>query len=232
MKSHSFVHTAEHDKKKQRKNWRLIVFGRRFAVIFMLLVQFAFFFFIAWEGSRLSLYLNMFFTLCGILLSLSMIRRSDSSGYKLLWVFFFLAMPVFGVTFYVLVRGQGSSKKMRRHYEQVRGQKAEALADLAIPVDEDKLGSCGRLANYLQIQRGFSASDRDDVSYYSTGEAGFDALIADLESAKSYIFLEYFIVDEGVLFERIMTVLCRKVKEGVEVRLMMDDMGCFMLRPS
>ncbi len=217
---------------KKKKNWRLVVFGRRFLVIFMLLVQFVLFFLIAWEGSRVSVYLNFLFTLCGVLLSLSMIRRTDSSGYKLLWVFFFLSLPVFGVTFYFLVREQGLARKMRRRYEELRPQHDEALRRVSVNTEEPlQLGAYQRLSVYLQSHRGYTLSDGDRVSYYKTGEEGFAALIDDLEKAEKYIFLEYFIIDEGVLWARIFDVLCRKAKEGVEVRLMMDDMGCFLLKP-
>ncbi len=219
---------------KQKKNWRIIVFGRRFAVILMLLLQFAFFFFLSWEGSRLFAILHSALMACGILLSLFIIRGKASSGYKLLWVFFILAMPIFGVTFYFLIRGQGSTKKMRRLSKKVDVQRIEALQTIGKSCQQGEkiaLGAYERLASYLQMHGGFSVSAHDKITYYKTGEIGFAALLHDIEAAKKYIFLEYFIVDEGVLWNRILDALLRKVAEGVEVRLMMDDMGCFMLKP-
>jgi cardiolipin synthase len=64
-----------------------------------------------------------------------------------------------------------------------------------------------------------------DVCYLSSGDAFFDRLKEDCEQAKSYIFLEFFIIDRGIMWDELREILCRKVKEGVEVRLIYDDIG-------
>ncbi len=215
---------------KDKKNWRLVMFGRRFAVLAMLFVQFAFFFFLSWSGARLFVWLDFAFMVVGILLSLFVIRRNDSSGFKLLWVFFILSLPIFGVTFYFLIRGQLSTKKMRRIHESVVEKEKKTAAQLDSSLCEDELGRYARLAHYLRL-RGYSPVRFVKSTYFKTGEEAFASLISDLEKAEKYIFLEYFIVNDGVLWQRIFEILQRKAAEGVEVRLMMDDMGCFMLRP-
>ncbi len=215
---------------KDRGNWRLIAFGRRFFVIFLLLVQLVFFVYISWSGSRVSEILHWGFRAVSILLSLFIIQKNASAGYKLLWVFFFLALPIFGVCFYFLVRRQLSTGKMRRVYAEVEAQAQAAYASLDVQADDSGLGSCGRLSRYLK-GHGFSMSCGDKTDYYPSGEEAFAVLIRDLESAEKYIFLEYFIIGEGALWTRIYDILRRKVQEGVEVRVMMDDMGCFVLGP-
>ena len=215
---------------KDKKNWRLLMFGRRFTVFVMLLIQFAFFLFLSWTGARLFVWLNFAFSVVAILLSLYVIQHHDSPGYRLLWVFVILALPIFGVTFYFLIRGQVSTKKMRRVYSKVREQERSASQWIDEGIDEDKFGRHARLVHYLR-KHGFAPSDKDNVTYFPTGEEAFTDLLLDLENAERYIFLEYFIVNEGALWDRIYDVLRRKAQAGVEVRLMMDDMGCFMLRP-
>ena len=73
--------------------------------------------------------------------------------------------------------------------------------------------------------------DQTRTAYYSPGEAFFEALIPDLESAEHYIFLEFFIVQEGKMWDTILDILIRKAREGVTVRLIYDDMGCFLTLP-
>ena len=67
--------------------------------------------------------------------------------------------------------------------------------------------------------------------YFPSGEAKFAALLEDLKKAQHYIFMEYFIVQEGEMWNSIAEILIRKAAQGVEVRFLYDDMGCFLLLP-
>ena len=62
------------------------------------------------------------------------------------------------------------------------------------------------------------------MTYFPLGEDKLEAMLAELEKAEKYIFMEYFIVEEGYMWGRILDVLTRKAKEGVEVRVMYDGM--------
>ena len=88
------------------------------------------------------------------------------------------------------------------------------------------------LAHYLSKQVGFPVHRNTKVTYFRVGEEKFAELKRQLESAKHYIFMEYFIVEEGIMWDSILDILKRKVEEGVEVRFMYDGMcsiGSFFL---
>ena len=80
------------------------------------------------------------------------------------------------------------------------------------------------LCRYLNRTGCFPVYDRTQVTYFSLGEKKFEAMLEELEKAEKYIFMEYFIVEEGYMWGRILEILIRKAKEGVEVRVMYDGM--------
>ena len=80
------------------------------------------------------------------------------------------------------------------------------------------------LSKYLNKSGCFPVFDKSRVTYFPLGEKKFTAMLRELEKAEKYIFMEYFIVEEGYMWGRILDVLTRKAKEGVEVRVMYDGM--------
>lgn len=88
-----------------------------------------------------------------------------------------------------------------------------------------------RQSRYINDWAGFPLYHNTSTKYYSCGEEMFPDMLADLEKAEHFIFLEYFIVDQGVMFDRIVEVLEQKSKEGVDVRLIYDDIGCINTLP-
>ncbi len=88
------------------------------------------------------------------------------------------------------------------------------------------------LARYLHGKGGgFSVYRNTEVTYFPGGEAKFEELLRQLEKAEKYIFLEYFIIDEGLMWGRILEVLARKAAEGVDVRVMYDGTCEFTTLP-
>ena len=80
------------------------------------------------------------------------------------------------------------------------------------------------LSKYLSHTGCFPVYDKTEVTYFPLGEMKFEAMLREMEKAEKYIFMEYFIIEEGYMWGRILDVLTRKVKEGVEVRVIYDGM--------
>lgn len=80
------------------------------------------------------------------------------------------------------------------------------------------------ISKYLNNTGCFPVYDKTQVTYFPLGEKKFEAMLRELEKAEKYIFMEYFIVEEGYMWGRILDVLTRKVEQGVEVRVMYDGM--------
>lgn len=158
-----------------------------------------------------------------------LVNRETNPEYKLTWLVV-IAIPIAGVVLYFLFYDRRVSKK-----------EAERLWKFAVNLDlssEPRADIEERPESYGKI-RALTSDDPLAVAYsntrsifFTSGESYFDALIADLSSAKKFIFLEYFIIEEGELWSGIHEILREKVSEGVEVRLIYDDIGCMQTLPS
>ena len=98
----------------------------------------------------------------------------------------------------------------------------------AMKAQQNKLPEYYPQIHYLQEYTGFPIYADTETHYLTPGERKLETLLAELEKAEKYIFLEYFIVQEGVMWNSILEVLKRKTTQGVTVRLIYDDMGCFL----
>ena len=87
------------------------------------------------------------------------------------------------------------------------------------------------LAHYMSQQAGYPIKRNTSIKYFPVGEDKFEQLKTELWQAKKFIFMEYFIVEQGIMWDSILEILEEKVKEGVEVRFMYDGMCCIALLP-
>ena len=151
---------------------------------------------------------------------------NDSSSFNSFWIVIILAFPVFGYCLYFM---WGRKHKNRAFYKKFKSisekgrifkqQDPETLAELT-ELHPNKVQ-----VNRCLIYDGFPLYKNTSVRYFEVGEKHFDALFEDLEKAEKFIFMEYFIAAEGQIWDRLIDILSRKVKEHVEVRLLLDDFG-------
>ena len=177
-------------------------------------------------------YLYIFFDVVALLTVVSLINRHDSSAYRIAWLVIVLAIPVFGLLLYFAWGRVDFNKKERG---AIQKSFTDGFANL--PQDEETARTfresrpdCATYAGSLRAN-GYPLFAGTAAEYFPSGEAYFDRLEQDIRSAEKYIFLEYFIVATGVLWNRIHTVLLEKIRQGVEVRLLYDDVGCFIKIP-
>lgn len=155
-----------------------------------------------------------------------LVNRHESPSYKIAWMLVVFVLPVFGLILYFLW-GRANHRRFRR--QQAFGMPKEFWdpdTDSVARLSEfsAKFPERVRIARYLQYH-GFPIYQEETSDFYSLGEYCFDALCDDLENAKRFIFLEFFIVGEGFLWDRVSDILRRKAEEGVEIRFLMDDFG-------
>ena len=165
-----------------------------------------------------------------LLVTLYIINKDDDdSGYKIIWLIPILVFPVFGGILYLVFGNKKPAKKLQDAYLS----QDEAMESCCYPNNiqeniEDE-GIKGQV-NYL-VDQEFPVYDNSEVKYYPLGDCAFPDLLAELKKAKHFIFMEYFIVQEGEMFDQVLEILKQKVKEGVEVRFMYDDMGSLTMLP-
>lgn len=212
-----------------QKKWFKYLFRRRFIVALLILLQLGFAVLLLRRGIREFAFLSPALHLISAAVVLYVVNRPDTAGYKLTWSLLILLAPVFGGLFYLLYRMQASTKKFEKSARKIRpfyllpGDTLEE-ARRELPQHSAELSS-------LQDFSGFPVYDRTKTTYFPSGEAKFAALLEDLKKAERYIFMEYFIVQSGEMWDSILEILEEKAQKGVEVRFMYDDMGCLLLLP-
>lgn len=150
---------------------------------------------------------------------------------KLGWITFILLFPVVGIPLYLFLRldfGHRAQKK-------ILGQELRK-ASMHILSGMDAFGSIEdpremQAAFYLRRYAASEAFTGTCARYFAFGQDAFPAMLDDLEKAEEFIFLEYFIIDEGYMWGNILSILERKAKEGVEVRVMFDGLNAFARLP-
>ena len=214
------------------KKWFRSLFRRRVFVMLLLLLQIIFMLYIIINGSN-SLFINGLLTTISLIVALHVVAKKDKGAYKLTWVFLILLFPLFGGLFYVLFKFQSSTRKFSKKLEIVE-QKSKEL--FLLPKDNyddaiKKQEEFKPLVNYLHNFSHYPIYNHTKTSFLSSGEKFFEELLLELRNAQKYIFLEYFIIREGLMWNSILEILKEKVKHGVEVKIMYDDVGCFLLLP-
>ena len=152
---------------------------------------------------------------------------------KLTWMVVMVMAPVFGAIFYWYTRRDVGHRMLKtvvtERQMQSRNQIDQDPAVLGRLRDQEP-GAAG-MARYVRRSGCFPVYDGTDAVYFPSGEAMFEEILRRLEAAEKFIFLEYFILDEGYMWDSILDVLKRKAASGVDVRLMYDGTCEFALLP-
>ncbi|MDO4546442.1 MAG: PLDc N-terminal domain-containing protein, partial [Bacillota bacterium] len=218
--------------RKLRSLWK-IVFGRTTILILLMLVQFIIIF-----GGFAILdnkiwYINYMVGILAVIILMYLINTRQNSSFKLMWIIFILAVPVVGVSFYIYTRIQpGTSFISKRITELLEEEsrfltpKRETLEKVA-QESRQELGLC----QYMHQKGYYPIYDDASIKYFPLGEDKFQEMVYQLEKARDFIFMEYFIVEKGYMWDTILDILKRKVREGVEVRFMYDGTCTLSLLP-
>ena len=172
-------------------------------------------------------------TLLSLLFTLYVINSDRNPAYKIAWLIPLLVVPIFGAPIFLIFGNvrlkRKESKNALESFQQFRASQEDQGAGLDALRQE--YPQAARQAAYIQNAGFVPPYGRTETEYFPQGEDFFQDLCQELESAKRFIFLEYFIIEEGVMWNAILNILERKVKEGVDVRVMYDDMGVLFKLP-
>ena len=168
--------------------------------------------------------INVIYRIVGLLITLGLIRNSRSYSYTLPWIVIILVFPLVGTLLYIII---GYNKKRSRRLKSIL--KSEEKSSKYLIQDESirkEINNNSRI-RYITDYTNYPVTTNNDVSYYPLGEIAFKEMIKELKKANKFIFFEYFIVAPGKMWNSILEILKEKAKQGVEVRVMYDDLGCF-----
>jgi cardiolipin synthase len=238
-KTYTYVRRDENDnllflQKGKRGFWK-IVFGRTMLMAIFCLAQiFGFFLLSIIVTGHLPVYTVLIVhVFLGLILALIIINKQGNPSIKISWLVLILLFPIFGLLMYIFTRMQIGNRIINAELQEILGRtrpyikQNEEVNTRLKDIDSD----AGALSDYLMERGGFPTYDKNSVEYFALGESYFDALVSELKTAKKFIFMEYFIVEEGLMWGTILNILAEKVKEGVEVRFMYDGMNAMARVP-
>jgi cardiolipin synthase len=171
--------------------------------------------------------------LISVVAILWLVSKDINPAYKLAWTILILAVPVAGAVIYLLFGkswiGKDMQLKLERSYQDAAGFMSE---------DQDardalraKSRAADRQSCYIRDIAGFPLYQKTSTRYFRVGEELYASLMEELKKAEHYIFMEYFIIDDGEMWQAILNILEEKAQMGLDVRLIYDDFGCASTMP-
>ncbi len=210
-----------------------VLFSRIFIVSAIIILQLIILSAAIWKLSNYFTYVYFVFVFISLAVVFIILNKDGHPAYKLAWTIPILLFPVFGGLFYLFLGGGRSTKSFKQN---IRVEYAKAICFLKQSpgiMEELKSEDEGVLAQikYLYNNAAYPVYKNTLTEYLSPGEEMFRRLKEELEKAEQYIFMEYFIVEEGEMWDSILEIMARKAKEGLDVRMMYDDAGCLQTLP-
>ncbi|MCD7826459.1 MAG: cardiolipin synthase [Clostridiaceae bacterium] len=188
---------------------------------FLIVVSLAFFL----QSS--SVYFYLILEICSIIAIVTLVNKNQSPSFRIAWISIVMLLPLSGfILFYLWGQESGKKKKANQYilkqlsYGEIFLTQEETVFNQYI--EEQPIA--GRMVKYM-VNEGFPLTQGNDIKYYSMGEDAFEDIFRALEQAKEFIFIDFFIVAEGALWDKIYEILLRKLKQGVEIKFLYDDFG-------
>ncbi|MBQ8431677.1 MAG: cardiolipin synthase [Clostridia bacterium] len=206
--------------------------SRRMFILLLILAQIAFLIAMLMRSFRLH-WLVVLLNVISILTALHLLTRPDQKPFKNSLIFLILLFPLFGGAFYWIFHFQTTSVGFRKTLKQIeeKAKGAYAASPERLRDARGKLRDHQKIITYLQNTAGFPIYRNTEACYFSSGKEMLTPLLEDLKSAKHYIFFEFFIMERGRMWDAILEILEQKAREGVDVRVVYDDLGCFLTLP-
>lgn len=207
---------------------RLLMSKYGFSILFMgfeLWFSFAAFFWLnEWFPNWLSVIIMVLLYISTIL---AIVNRNMPPESKVTWLLI-AVVPVFGSLLYLMFGERRLSKKEMKQLENMESMefREDNSRELRLKLKEENKAVYGMVKSLLSMDHNADLYNGTSSTFFPLGDQMFKQLLEDLRSAKKFIFMEFYIIDEGLMWDSILKILIEKVKEGVEVKLLYDDIGC------
>ena len=202
----------------------LVAFGVQLFTIIMVLLFFR---------SQFA-YFQLFSTLLSLLVVIHIIKEDTNPTFKIPWIVLNLTLPLLGGLAYLFYGNIRFLSRERWFVEEVSKRHRTLL-----PPSLDNIDELRAIDPHAAIQSMYLATRANaplykgtSTAFYPSGEQFWEALLIDLQKAERFIFLEYFIIRPGKMWDAIEKILIEKAASGVEVRLLYDYFGCLLTLPA
>jgi cardiolipin synthase len=203
-------------------------------LVLTVLLQITVFIVMLMKFSKYYAYFYFLAFIISLISSLWIVNSRMNPGFKIAWLIVIFTLPIFGIIIYLLFGMKKSGKSMHQKMDRIF---AEMQNNFILEQDDvlDRLSAEDRHAYrqsyYIRQKSLCPVYDNTACTYYSPGDMVYEVILEELKKAKEYIFLEFFIIDDGLFWRSILEILQQKVKEGVDVRLIYDDVGTLFTLP-
>ena len=216
------------------RNLTKLAFRRVVIVSLALLLQIAVMVLLMVAFTEYAPWFNALMLIVAMLLTLRIVSSDADPDYKIAWILPILAMPVFGVTVYLLFGGSRKSRRLKKRLRLASKTMQTCLRQDRHILDHLRAEepAAEAPAYYLAGKAFCPIYERTKTEYFPVGERCYNRMLRDLRSAKQYIYLEYFIIERGRMWDGILEILREKAAQGVDVRVIYDDFGCITKLPS
>lgn len=204
------------------------LFSRLFLTGIAMLLQLGWIAYTLYAASEVNPTFNVCLRILSVVVALYVVYKHIKTYNKLSWVFLILFLPILGVPCYFLFGRADMTKKVREQHHTIMDMVAPLRTrseQVERQLEADNPEAATQSA-YIQNAGRYPVYMEKDSKYYKSGEEMFPDMLEDLKKAKKFIFIEFFIMEIGSMFNSVVDILEQKAKEGVHVRLIYDDMGC------
>lgn len=197
-----------------------LLLSRTTFILLLLLAQIAFFFFTVNFVSQYR-YAHTILYVITVIIVMYLLYKEENPVYKLTWIIPIMIFPLFGGLFYLFYKNTNISKKAINLYQSIENKRISETKDM--PKHSES-----KITNYLHLL-GYPSFIHTKTEFFSGGEVLFDDLKQTLKQAKKFIYLEFFIISKGVLWNDILAILKEKASEGLDIKIIFDDFGSSQL---
>ncbi len=216
-----------------KRNVLQVIFSRTMIIMVLIVLQFAYIIARMYAfAEHIPIILGGEFIVVAVMMAI-ILNSKENPSVKLSWSFLVGIFPIFGSIVYFVIKYDLGYRLTQKRISHTEGESRKYL-----PKQEDVLADLKekdvqtyRIAQYLHRTSGSLVSKNNQVTYFSIGEDMFDEMVKQLETAKEYIFLEYFMISHGKMWNKILKILVEKAQEGVDVRLLYDGTCSVYLLP-
>ena len=204
------------------------MFSRYSVSLLMIILEITLLLFLFLKAVEFSYIVFIVATAVNLMIVVAIVNSDSNPEYKISWITVTILLPFFGaLLFLIFSKRRMTGREIALGYEIYEKMKAAEEAEEAFS-ELGRVDSRGA-GQALSIMRGdvlAKVYKNTEARYFSSGEAMYESILVDVKAAREYVFLEYFIIEDGVMCRSIFEALAKKTRCGVEVRVLYDDIGC------
>ena len=213
-------------RKKEESIWKIgkrsvlqVIFSRTMLIMVLIVLQFAYIIARMYAyAEHIPILLGGEFLIVAVMMAI-ILNSKENPSVKLSWCFLVGIFPIFGSIVYLVVKYDFGYRVTQKRISITEAESRKYLPNQDQILNElkEKDAQTYHIANYLRKTSGSLVSQNNEVKYFPIGEEMFEEMVKQLEAATEYIFLEYFMIAHGKMWDTILRILERKAKEGVDV---------------